>query len=229
MNISHVDSKKGLFNQSLYVIIENDYSSQNIRHKSLAIANAIVTEGCDIIQYRAQGISYYKMLDEAKSIAQICNQNNIPFIINNHIDLAIDVSADGVHLNREDVSVTQTRVIMGNRKIIGLSIRTLNDAKNAQINALDYVTIEGIFPTNQNLEDPKPILNEDLADIVQVLKSRAPDLPIIGNGGLCETNVGLAMKQNIDSISVTRAIAQAKKPAVAVKKLKKAMLKTLKT
>ena len=216
---------------TLYVAINNDYSSQNIRHKSLAVTNAVVESGCDIVQYRARNISYYKMLDEAKSIGQICAKHNIPFIINNHIDLALDVKADGVHLSMQDVSVAQTRAILGTEKLIGLTIRNVSDAQNidkATLDMLDYISIANIFATQSDSSKDQPLGFKILAEMVSIINHKAPQLAVIAIGGIDETNLVQVMNCGIKAISVISAISQAPKPAAACKKLKKLILKTLK-
>uniref|UniRef100_A0A2A4Z7P9 Thiamine-phosphate synthase n=1 Tax=OCS116 cluster bacterium TaxID=2030921 RepID=A0A2A4Z7P9_9PROT len=224
--------KENLSNGTLYVAINNDYSNQNIRHKSLAVANAVAESGCDILQYRARNISYHKMLDEAKSIAQICALHNLPFIINNYIDLAIDVQADGVHLSLQDVSVAQTRAILGDEKLIGLTLRSVSDAQNIDqttLEMLDYVSVANIFATKSDTSNAKPLGLYELTDITSIIKDRAPHLAIVAIGGINETNITQVLNCGVKAVSVISAISQAQKPAAACKKLKKLILKTLKT
>lgn len=214
----------------LYVAINNDYSNQDIRHKSLAVANAVAEGGCDILQYRARNISYHKMLDEAKSISQICAEHNIPFIINNYIDLALDVQADGVHLSLQDVSVMHTRAILGADKLIGLTLRSVSDARDIELSTLemlDYISIANVFVTQSDLSDFPPIGLEELANIVAILKQKAPSLAIVAIGGINETNILQVLDCGVKAISVISAVSQAQKPVATCKKLKKLILKKL--
>lgn len=223
--------KENLSNGTLYVAINNDYSNQNIRHKSLAVATAVVEGGCDILQYRARNISYHKMLDEAKSIGKLCAQHNIPFIINNYIDLALDVQADGVHLSLQDVSVMHTRAILGADKIIGLTLRSVSDAQDIDISTLemlDYISIANVFTTQSDLSVLPPIGLKELANMVVIIKEKAPDLAIVAIGGINEANMLQVLNCGVNAVSVISAISQAQKPAAACKKLKKIILKTFK-
>ncbi|PCI88682.1 MAG: thiamine phosphate synthase [Hyphomicrobiales bacterium] len=226
--IKHI---KTLNNGILYVAINNDYSNQNIRHKSLAVANAVAMGGCDILQYRARNISYHKMLDEAKSIGRVCAENNIPFIINNHIDLALDVQADGVHLSLQDVSVKHTRAILGADKLIGLTVRSVSDAQNIEITTLgmlDYISIANVFATESDQTSLPPIGLKKLANMVEIIKEKAPDLTIVAIGGINEINMLQVLACGVKAVSVIGAISQAQKPAATCKRLKKIILKTLK-
>lgn len=223
--------KETLSDGMLYVAINNDYSNQNIRHKSLAVANAVAIGGCDILQYRARNISYFKMLDEAKSIGKICAEHNIPFIINNYIDLALDVQADGVHLSLQDVSVKHTRAILGANKLIGLTIRSVSDAQNIELSTLemlDYISIANVFATQSDQTSLPPIGLKELANMVAIIKQKAPNLATVAIGGINETNIAQVLACGVKSVSVIGAISQAQKPAAACKKLKKTILKTLK-
>lgn len=226
-NIDQINNQL-YFDSSLYIAIENDYSSDKIKHKSISIARAAADSGCNIVQYRARNISYFKMLDEAKSIYAICAEQNIPLIINNHIDLALDINAAGVHLSAEDVSAIQTRAILGPHKIIGLTIRTAEDARLANLNALDYVTIAGIFATEKDLLNQTPLGIEGLKDILEIVKVRAPEISIVGMGGINEENAGQILETGIKCLGVISAISQSKKPITACKKLKKIIKKALK-
>ncbi|MBL1422118.1 MAG: thiamine phosphate synthase [Alphaproteobacteria bacterium] len=211
--------------------INNDYSNQNIRHKSLAVASAVAMGGCDILQYRARNISYHKMLNEAKSIGKICAENNIPFLINNHIDLALDVQADGVHLSLQDVSVKHTRAILGADKLIGLTLRSVSDAQNIEISTLemlDYISIANVFATQSDRTSVLPIGLKKLADMVAIIKEKTSNLTIVAIGGIDETNMVQVLACGVKAVSVIGAVSQAQKPAAACKRLKKIILKTLK-
>lgn len=222
-----------LFNGCLYIAINNDYSNLDIRHKSLSIAKTVVDNGCDILQYRARNISYFKMLDEAKAMSQICANAGTAFIINNHIDLAFYVKADGVHLSHQDVSVAQARAILGADKIIGLTLRSLSEVENIDISILemlDYVSIAGVFSQEKNLteQQQQPLGLAGLKQMLDVLNKKMPNLATVGIGGIDENNVEQVLLCGADSISVVSAISQAAKPAMTCRKIKRNLTKALK-
>lgn len=225
MSNNHIKSVKSIFDSAVYVAINNDYSDLNIKHKSISLATAVAGNGCDIIQYRPHQISYYKMLDEAKAIFQICNQHNIPLIVNNYIDLTLDINADGVHLTGNEISSEHARAILGTDKIIGTCVSSVEQAQEILLDDLDYVTIGNIFSAEPNSPSAKIIGIKELQKMLDIVKTRNPKISIVGVGGVDESNAENVMACGVDSIAVLGTIAYAKKPAITCKKLKKIIVK----
>lgn len=228
MSNNYKNNVKSIFNAGVYVGINNDYSDQDIRHKSLSIANAIINSGCDIIQYRPRKISYFKMLNEAQSISELCLKGNIPFIVNDYVDLALDVNADGIHLSGDEISASHARAILGPSKIIGTTIRSSQQAKTVPLDYLDYVSITNIYSTEPSFPDDRVIGLAELRNARNIIRKRAPDIIIIGIGGVDESNAADVIKCGVDAVSVVTAISHAAKPATTYRKLKKIVKNALK-
>lgn len=228
MRTNYRQNIKSIFDASIYVAINNDYSDPNIRHKSLSLAKAVSTSGCNIIQYRPKIISYFKMLDESRAIATICAEQKIPFIISDHIDLALDIGADGIHLSHDEVSISQTRAILGPDKIIGITIHNIQDAKNIPLEDLDYVLIANIFKAELDDFDDTIVSMGDLKKILAIIKKRRPQMPIAAIGGIDENNVEKVIAYGVNSICLLSTISRADKPAPTCKKIKRIMNKTYK-
>ena len=209
-----------LLKASLYVVINNDYSDPDLQHKSNMLAEIVVKNGCDIVQYRPKRIRYLKMFKEASLISEVCAHHRVPFIINDHIDLAIEVNADGIHLGQGDISIQHARAILGNDKIIGLTVRSVDEALKAPLHLLDYVSIGGVFPTKSNKLETKLLGLTGLKNVIKVIKNSHPNLPIVSIAGLNETNIADVINCGVDSIAVISAISKVEFPKIACSMIK---------
>ena len=104
--------------------------------------------GINIIQYREKGASKEQMLAEAKEIKKLCQKGNVIFLVNDRMDIALAVDADGVHLGQDDTSYETARNILGKNKIIGLTAHNVDESVEAEKLGVDYIGLSPIFSTS---------------------------------------------------------------------------------
>ncbi|WP_310177198.1 thiamine phosphate synthase [Neobacillus niacini] len=165
-----------------------------------------IAGGVTLFQFREKGngaLDGAEKFELARRLQQICRMNGIPFIVNDDVELALELDADGVHIGQEDEPVETIREKIGNR-ILGVSAHTLEEAKKAVECGADYLGIGPIFPTNTK-EDAKAVQGTSLIE-----KLRANDLtiPLVGIGGINASNAHSVIEAGADGVSVITAISK---------------------
>ncbi len=183
-------------------------------HKDLEkIIKLVLKEGVKMIQYRCKtGTDIQNYLD-AKRLSVICKQNKALFIINDRIDIALAVDADGVHLGQEDIQVDIARKVLGYKKIIGVSTHSLQEAKKAEAQGSDYIGIGPIFASSSK-HSIIPLGIEGLREIKESIA-----IPIFAIGGINSSNISLVIDNGITHIALIDAIINAKEPDLASREI----------
>lgn len=156
--------------------------------------------GVTILQLREKHLSEIEFLEEAKKIKKLCREYNVPFIINDSIDVALKCDADGVHVGQDDMEAGDVRAKIGNDKIIGVSARTVEQAILAEKNGADYLGVGAVFNTSTKL-DANHISKETLKLICD-----AVSIPVVAIGGITRDNVIELSGTGIDGIAVISSI-----------------------
>ena len=138
--------------------------------------------------------------------------------MNDDIDLALALNADGVHIGQEDETVTRVRERIGN-KILGVSVHNLEEAAVAKQAGADYFGVGPIFPTKSKA-DAKEIQG---VKVIQELRSNGIKTPIVGIGGITSENASYVIQAGADGVSVISAISQSENPEFAAEQLKKSL------
>ena len=184
------------------------------------IARSVVAGGATLVQLRDKTRSTRLVIDEARAIKEAMSGSGVPLLINDRVDIALAAGADGVHVGQDDMSVADARALLGGDRIIGLSIKTLEEARTAPVDLLDYVCIGGVFATTSKDNPNPPIGISGLASIAAVLRDRAPGLAIGAIAGIDETNAQSVMQAGVDGVAVISALSMADDPAVAARRLR---------
>jgi thiamine-phosphate pyrophosphorylase len=163
------------------------------------VENAIEA-GCKVIQYREKKKNTREMINEAKKLIEICKGKAI-FLVNDRIDLALAVNADGVHLGQDDIPVNIARIILGNEKIIGLTVHNIDEAILAQKQGVDYIGIAPIFNTYTKKDSKTPCG----INMIKKIKNSV-DLPIIAVGGINQNNVTDVIFSGADGVAAVSAV-----------------------
>ena len=171
--------------------------------------------GVSFLQLREKNISEQAFLEEAKEIQKLCREYKVPFIINDNVDLALEIDADGVHVGQSDMEAGDVRAKLGPDKIIGVSAQTVRQALLAQERGADYLGVGAVFHTDSKA-DAADISHETLKAITE-----AVDIPVIAIGGISKENVSKLSGTGICGIAVISAIFAEKDIKNATKKLKK--------
>ncbi|MGB9735749.1 MAG: thiamine phosphate synthase [bacterium] len=189
----------------LYGITSNDFG---MSHEQSALA--LLKAGVKIIQYREKHAQTRRMYDEAMRIKQLCKAYNAMFIVNDRMDIAIAVDADGIHVGNDDMPVEIVKKYSGNR-IIGLSVRNEDELKIAQLNEVDYIGVGAVYPTSTK-QDSTYIGIDMLAKIARLSK-----IPIYAIGGITIDKLPELKRHNIHGIAVISAILNTHDPEQAAR------------
>lgn len=202
----------------LYVVSDSSWLGDN--SLEYAIEKAIFG-GATFIQLREKDLDFDSFLNQAKKIKSLCNKHDIPFVINDNIDVAIHSNADGVHLGQGDMNAFKARHLIGNDKIIGVSVQTVSQAIKAQNDGANYLGVGAIFDTNSKA-DAKNVSIDTLQKICNSV-----DIPVIAIGGICDKNIAELSNSGICGVAVISAVLAKPDIEKAASELKKLAQKTI--
>ena len=194
---------KGLY------LVTPDWDDTEALIKTTEIA---LTVGVDLLQYRHKTASGELRLEQASALLKICRQHNVPFIVNDHIDLCIALDGDGIHVGGTDASVAVVRTLIGKDKILGASCYgDFALAEQAQIAGASYVAFGGFYPSRvKKYEVSTP------ASIVSKAKSELT-VPVCVIGGMTPENAKPLVKEGADMVAAISSVYSAADIATAVR------------
>ncbi|WP_294343281.1 thiamine phosphate synthase [uncultured Clostridium sp.] len=181
----------------LYLVTDSEIL--NGRDFYAEIENAL-RGGVTAVQLREKNCDGKEFLEKAIKLRELTRKYGAWFIINDRIDIALLCDADGVHVGQSDIPAIEARKILGNNRIIGVSARTIEEAKEAELQGADYLGVGAIFPTSTK-SDAKIVTMEQLRAIRESVS-----IPVIAIGGLTLGRVRLLKQYNIDGYAVISAI-----------------------
>jgi thiamine-phosphate pyrophosphorylase len=198
-----------------------DYSLYLVTDRGLArgratldIVQAAVGGGVTCVQLREKTCSTREFIAGALAIRDFLRARGIPLIINDRVDVALAVGADGVHLGQSDMPLALARSLLGRSRIIGVSAESLKDAAEAEKGGADYLGVSPIFATATKTDTAEPLGLEGLRAI-----RRAVKLPLVGIGGLGPGNAAQVIASGADGIAVVSAIVAAADPELAAREI----------
>ena len=169
--------------------------------------------GATFLQLREKKLCYDDFLKQAIALKKITDKYNIPFVINDNVDIAIAVDADGVHVGQKDMEAGKVRQKLGQNKIIGVSVQTVEQAILAQKQGADYLGVGAVFSTSTKL-DASEVSFETLQKICN-----AVSIPVVAIGGISQSNIMQLKGSGIDGVAVVSAIFAQKDITQATKEL----------
>ena len=178
--------------------------------------------GVTILQLREKTLEEDKFLEEAKLLQTLCRERKIPFIINDNVDIAVAMDADGVHVGQSDMEALDVRAKVGPDKIVGVSAQTVEQALLAEKHGADYLGVGAVFPTGSK-DDADDVSYKTLKAICE-----AVSIPVVAIGGISQENVSRLAGSGICGVAVISAIYAAKDICAAASKLKRATEEMLK-
>ena len=178
--------------------------------------------GATFVQLREKKFDEESFLQEAIEIKELCKKYNVPFVINDNVDIAIKMDADGVHVGQSDMEAGDVRKKLGPDKIIGVSAQTVEQAILAEKHGADYLGVGAVFPTGSK-DDAEDVPFETLKAICE-----AVSIPVIAIGGITKDNVKELAGSGICGIAVISAIFASKDIEAATKELKVNTIKAVK-
>lgn len=152
--------------------------------------------GANIVQLREKNMSTRDFFNRAEKLKKLCHKYGIPMVINDRIDIALAVDADGVHLGQSDMPIEKAKELIGYNKIIGISAGNLKEALEAEKNGADYIGVGAVFATTTK-DDAKGITKEELREITDNVS-----IPVLAIGGIKVENIEYFEDTNVDGICV---------------------------
>jgi thiamine-phosphate pyrophosphorylase len=188
--------------------------------RSLAALAASIVESATLVQLRDKHGSTRKMIEEARELRTVLEPRNIPLLINDRVDVALAAEADGVHIGQDDMAPKDARLLLGRRAIIGLSVKTVSQAKAAPLDLLDYVAVGGVYGTTSKDNTAAPIGIAGLRAIVEAVRARDRNYPICAIAGINAANTPDVIAAGVDGIAVISALSLTPDPQKAAQNLR---------
>ena len=198
---------------SLYLVTDSDLS----RGRSLLdVVRAAVEGGVTCVQVREKTVSARDYLERLSAVRALLRERGVPLFVNDRVDIALAVEADGIHLGQTDMPLVLAKRIAGDRLIIGVSCEDPQDAIDAERGGADYVSVSPVFATPTKA-DTAPALG---LDGVRAIRA-AVRLPVVTIGGINKTNAADVIRAGADGICVVSAIVAAPDPCAAAASLRR--------
>ena len=173
--------------------------------------------GVTFVQLREKDLDEERFLEEAREIKELCGRYQVPFVINDNVDIAQAVDADGVHVGQSDMEAGDVRARLGQDKIIGVSAQTVEQALLAESRGADYLGVGAVFATGSKA-DASEVDHETVKAICQ-----AVHIPVIAIGGITRENVGALTGTGVCGVAVISAIFAQEDVEEGTRKLKEAV------
>ena len=196
---------------SLYLVTDRSLSHGR---STTDIVRAAVAGGATCVQLREKSCGTREFLGEARAVHALLAGTGVPLIINDRVDVALAVGAEGVHLGQTDMPLADARRLTGPGMIIGVSAECVEDAVRAQAEGADYVGVSPVFATPTKTDTAPPLGLEGIRAI-----RAAVSLPLVGIGGIGPANAADVIRAGCDGIAVVSAIVAAADPRGAAAEL----------
>ncbi|MEM7462426.1 MAG: thiamine phosphate synthase [Pseudomonadota bacterium] len=172
------------------------------------LAAASVAGGVTLLQYRDKLADAADQIRNAKAILSATSESDVPLLINDHPQIAIEARAHGVHLGQSDMHPEAARQLLGDDAIIGLTVKTHEDARSLPIGKIDYACIGGVFDTASK-DNPVSIGVDGWRELADIVRSEAPGLPIGAIAGITAENLERLIETGADGVAIISAIYMA--------------------
>ena len=191
-------------------------TDEALREGLLTDTRAALEGGMTYVQMREKGdpMTEDELLTEALALKALCEEYGVPFVIDDDVELAKKCGADGVHVGQSDMACVEARKALGERKVVGVSAQTVEQAVQAEKDGADYLGVGAVFPTGSK-DDADDVSHDTVKAICE-----AVSIPVIAIGGISKDNVGQLAGLGLDGIAVISAIYAADDLKAATEDLK---------
>ncbi|MFW1468997.1 thiamine phosphate synthase [Vibrio parahaemolyticus] len=194
----------------LYLVTDDQQDLPTLKH----VVRKAVEGGVTMVQVREKHGDVREFIERAQAVKTILEGTGVPLIINDRVDVALAVDADGVHLGQSDMPAEITRQLIGPNKILGLSIETEDQLAEADSLPIDYIGLSAIFATPTKINTKKHWGIEGLK-----MALNTTSLPIVAIGGINETNIPALSATGVHGLALVSAICHAENPTKAAEYL----------
>ncbi|MDQ0205604.1 thiamine phosphate synthase [Alkalicoccobacillus murimartini] len=185
----------------LYAITGEEFHSGR---SMVDVMEKAILGGVDIIQLRDKKSSKLDVLKKAQKLRKLTEKHQVTFIVNDHIDVALAVGADGIHVGQDDLPLDEVRKIVGPDMIIGISTHHIDEAKAAEQGGADYIGVGPIFPTNSKEDVVDPVTTTYIQQIEEEIT-----IPYVAIGGIKRHNLKQVMEAGARRVCMITEIVQA--------------------
>lgn len=198
---------------SLYLVTDKSFSNGR---STAAIAHEAIAGGVTLVQLREKKSNTQKFYQEALALKEALQGTGIPLIINDRLDIALAIDADGIHVGQSDMPISIVRKLLGPKKIIGLSIENLNEIKEEEVKYANYLAVSPVFSTQTKKDISQPLGLEGTRQICS-----HTTLPVVGIGGITLDNAAKVIQAGASGVAVVSAILGQDDITAASKNLRK--------
>ena len=206
-----------VFELSLYLVTDRELS---LGRPLGFIVEEAVKGGATMVQLREKACSTHEFVELAIQLKHKLQPLGVPLIINDRLDVVLAANADGLHIGQSDMPYEIARRLLGYDKIIGLSVETMEQARQANLLDIDYISISPVFSTNTKTDTNTPFGLESIWEVMSFTKH-----PAVAIGGINATNVRDIIQAGANGIAVVSAIVSAAEPERAARELKDIIVK----
>ncbi len=202
----------------LYAVTDRRWANKQSLKEQIELS---LKGGVTFLQLREKNLSEEEFLKEAREIKALAKEYKVPFIINDNVDVAMKVDADGVHVGQDDKDAKEVRKIIGKNKILGVSAQTIKQAIKAEKDGADYIGVGAVFPTGTK-KDAENLSIEILKKICQSVT-----IPVVAIGGITKENILKLKGSKIAGVALVSAIFASKDIKQDCQKLKELSIKVV--
>jgi thiamine-phosphate pyrophosphorylase len=201
----------------LYAIVD----PENAGGKSLAeLARQVAEGGATLVQLRDKLSDTRPFIENARAVQAALKPFGVPLLINDRVDVALIIGAEGVHVGQTDMEVADARGLLGPKAIIGLSLKSHEHIAAAPIELLDYVAIGGAYATTSKETKTKPVGLDGFKARVAAMRARAAQMPIVAIAGINAGNAAGVIEAGVDGVSVISALSKPADTVAAARELR---------
>ena len=196
---------------TLYLVTDDQQDIKTLSH----VVEQAIKGAVTAVQVREKHGDIRAFLQRAQAIKSVLEGSNVPLIINDRVDVALAVQADGIHLGQSDMPAEVARGLVGDKMLIGLSVENEEQLKAAQLLPIDYIGLSAIFSTPTKTDIKKEWGIEGLRKAVQFSR-----FPVVAIGGINESNIAQIAQTNTAGIALVSAICHSNSPQQASSQLR---------
>ncbi len=208
MRFAKDDIRRGML---LYAVTDRSWLKEG--QELWSVCEDILNNGATFLQIREKDLDADAFQTEAAKLKELCTRRKIPYVVNDSVEIALAVDADGVHVGQSDIKGRDIRGIIGETKILGISAGTVEEAIAAENAGADYIGVGAVFGTNTK-KDARSLTVEKLKEITS-----AVSIPVVAIGGINGKNLMELSGSGVDGVAVVSAIFASEDPGKATARL----------
>ena len=197
----------------LYAVTDRAWLKEN--ETLVSVCKEVLENGATFLQIREKDLDEEAFEQEASALKELCAVYHVPFVVNDSVEIAVSIDADGVHVGQSDIKGRDIRAMIGKDKILGISAGTVSEAVAAEKAGADYIGVGAVFATSTK-KNARNLSVEQLKEI-----SDAVSIPVVAIGGINASNIKELCGSDVDGVAVVSAIFAAENPGTATANLLK--------